>query len=150
VAKGKLDLGELDDKEEKKKHEAVDKEYKALLEKIMQALAEEVKDVRITHRLTDSPACLVSDANDMGANLERILKEAGQEIPSSKPILEINPEHPIVIRLKTGGDQLQLDEWSHILFDQAHLAEGGQLSDPAAYVRRLNKLLLELSGGKQL
>jgi len=147
VAKGELDLGELADKEEKTKQQEVDKEYKELVDKIRQVLAEQVKDVRVTHRLTDSPACLVSEASDMGANLERILKEAGQEIPSTKPILEINPEHPIVVRLKTGSDKLQLDEWSHILFDQAHLAEGGQLADPATYVRRLNKLLLELSEG---
>ena len=148
VAKGELDLGELADKEEKTKQQEVDKEYKELVDKIKQVLAEEVKDVRVTHRLTDSPACLVSEKNDMGANLERILKEAGQEIPSAKPILEINPQHPIVVRLKIGSDKLQLDEWSHILFDQAHLAEGGQLSDPAAYVKRLNKLLLELSDAK--
>ena len=148
VAKGELDLGELADKEEKTKQQEVDKEYRELVDKIKQVLAEEVKDVRVTHRLTDSPACLVSEKNDMGANLERILKEAGQEIPSAKPILEINPQHPIVVRLKIGSDKLQLDEWSHILFDQAHLAEGGQLSDPAAYVKRLNKLLLELSDAK--
>jgi len=148
VAKGELDLGELADKEEKTRQQEVDKEYKELVDKIKQVLAEQVKDVRVTHRLTDSPACLVSEASDMGANLERILKEAGQEIPSTRPILEINPEHPIVVRLKTGNDKLQLDEWSHILFDQAHLAEGGQLADPATYVRRLNKLLLELSEGK--
>jgi len=148
VAKGELDLGELADKEEKTRQQEVDKEYKKLVDKIKQVLAEQVKDVRVTHRLTDSPACLVSEASDMGANLERILKEAGQEIPSTRPILEINPEHPIVVRLKTGNDKLQLDEWSHILFDQAHLAEGGQLADPATYVRRLNKLLLELSEGK--
>jgi molecular chaperone HtpG len=145
VSKGALDLGELEGKEETKKHEESDKQFTSLVEKIQQALAEQVKEVRITHRLTDSPACLVSEEQDLGTNLERILKEAGQEVPKSKPILEINPEHPMVIRLNDKTDSSEIAEWGQILFDQAHLAEGGQLEDPAAYVKRLNKLLLELS-----
>jgi len=145
VSKGALDLGELEDKDDAKKHEESDKNFSALIERIQQALSGQVKEVRITHRLTDSPACLVSEEHDLGANLERILKEAGQEVPKSKPILEINPEHPMVIRLNGKTDSTEISEWGQILFDQAHLAEGGQLEDPAAYVKRLNKLLLELS-----
>jgi len=145
VSKGALDLGELEDKDDAKKHEESDKNFSALIERIQQALSGQVKEVRITHRLTDSPACLVSEEHDLGANLERILKEAGQEVPKSKPILEINPEHPMVIRLNDKTDSTEISEWGQILFDQAHLAEGGQLEDPAAYVKRLNKLLLELS-----
>ncbi|MGW8247025.1 MAG: molecular chaperone HtpG [Acidiferrobacterales bacterium] len=144
VSKGALDLGELEDKEEVKKQEETDKQFSSLVEKIQEALAEQVKAVRITHRLTDSPACLVSEEHDLGTNLERILKEAGQEVPKSKPILEINPEHPMVVRLNAKTDDTEIADWGQILFDQAHLAEGGQLEDPAAYVKRLNKLLLEL------
>jgi len=145
VSKGALDLGELEDKEESKKHGETDKQFSSLVEKIQDALGEQVKAVRITHRLTDSPACLVSEEQDLGTNLERILKEAGQEVPKSRPILEINPEHPMVIRLNDKTDSTEISDWGQILFDQAHLAEGGQLEDPAAYVKRLNKLLLELS-----
>jgi molecular chaperone HtpG len=144
VSKGALDLGELEDKEETKNQEETDKQFSSLVEKIQDALGEQVKAVRITHRLTDSPACLVSEEHDLGTNLERILKEAGQEIPNSKPILEINPGHPMVVRLNEKTDSTEIADWGQILFDQAHLAEGGQLEDPAAYVKRLNKLLLEL------
>ena len=144
VSKGALDLGELEDKEETKNQEETDKQFSSLVEKIQDALGEQVKAVRITHRLTDSPACLVSEEHDLGTNLERILKEAGQEIPNSKPILEINPGHPMVVRLNEKTDSSEITDWGQILFDQAHLAEGGQLEDPAAYVKRLNKLLLEL------
>jgi molecular chaperone HtpG len=103
-------------------------------------LEEQVKDVRVTFRLTESPACLVADTYDMGGNLERLLKSAGQKITHTKPILEINPYHPMVQRLKTGMDNFE--DWSHILFDQALLAEGGQLEDPATFVKRLNELLM--------
>ena len=144
VSKGALDLGDLEDKDESKKHGESDQQFSSLVEKIREALKEQVKEVRITHRLTDSPACLVSEEHDLGTNLERILKEAGQEVPKSKPILEINPEHPMVIRLNGKTDSAEINDWGQILFDQAHLAEGGQLEDPAAYVKRLNKLLLEL------
>ena len=144
VSKGALDLGDLEDKDESKKHGESDQQFSSLVEKIREALKEQVKEVRITHRLTDSPACLVSEEHDLGTNLERILKEAGQEVPKSKPILEINPEHPMVIRLNGKTDSTEINDWGQILFDQAHLAEGGQLEDPAAYVKRLNKLLLEL------
>ena len=103
-------------------------------------LSEQVKDVRVTFRLTESPACLVADTYDMGGNLERLLKSAGQKIQHAKPILEINPHHPMIQRLKS--EEENFTDWSHLLFDQALLAEGGQLEDPVAFVKRLNELLL--------
>ena len=144
VAKGALDLGKLEDKEEKQQQEKTAAEFKELIEKMKKALGDQVKDVRITHRLTNSPACLVADAYDIGANLERVLKAAGQKAPASKPILEINPEHPIVTRLKAEADAKRFEDWTRILHDQALLAEGGELEDPGSFVTRLNSLLLEL------
>jgi len=144
VTKGELNLGELEDEAEKEQHKQVEEDFKALVEQVKQTLGEKVKEVRITHRLTESPACLVSDQYDMGANLERILKSAGQQVAGSKPILELNPEHPIVARLQAEQAGERFDEWSNILFDQALLSEGGQLEDPAGFVHRLNRLLLEL------
>ena len=145
VAKGDLDLGELADEEEKKAQEETDKNFADLVERVKTALGDNVKDVRITHRLTDSPACLVVDDMDMSANLERMLKAAGQEVGGTKPIFEINPEHPMVMRLKDELDEDRFSDWSSILFDQALLAEGGQLEDPASYVKRLNTLLLQVA-----
>ena len=145
VAKGDLDLGELEDETEKKAQQETDKNFEDLVERVKTTLGDKVKDVRITHRLTDSPACLVADSNDMSANLERMLKAAGQEVGGSKPIFELNPEHPMVARLKDESDDTQFEDWSSILFDQALLAEGGQLEDPASYVKRLNELLLTLA-----
>jgi len=145
VAKGDLDLGELEDEAEKKAQEETDKNFEDLVERVKTSLGDKVKDVRITHRLTDSPACLVADDNDMSANLERMLKAAGQETTGSKPIFELNPEHPMVERLKAESDETQFTDWSSILFDQALLAEGGSLEDPASYVKRLNELLLTLT-----
>ena len=146
VAKGSLDLGDLEDETEKQAHEKEAGEFKDLTEKMKNVLGDEVKDVRVTFRLTESPACLVADAHDMGGNLERLLKSAGQKVNHVKPILEINPQHPMVRRLKT--EEAHFDDWSHILFDQALLAEGGQLDDPASFVKRLNDLMLltSLSG----
>jgi len=145
VAKGDLDLGELADEEEKKAQEETDKNFADLVARVKTALGDNVKDVRITHRLTDSPACLVVDDMDMSANLERMLKAAGQEVGGTKPIFEINPEHPMVMRLKDELDEDRFSDWSSILFDQALLAEGGQLEDPASYVKRLNTLLLQVA-----
>jgi len=146
VAKGDLDLGELEDEAEKKAQQETDKNFEDLVERVKTSLADKVKDVRITHRLTDSPACLVADDNDMSANLERMLKAAGQQTGAdTKPIFELNPEHPMVERLKAESDESQFSDWSSILFDQALLAEGGQLEDPASYVKRLNELLLTLT-----
>jgi molecular chaperone HtpG len=102
--------------------------------------------VRVTHRLTDSPACLVADEHGMTPHLERMLKAAGQPVPASRPVLEINPRHPIVERLEGESDAARFADWSHILFDQATLAEGGQIEDPAGFVRRLNALMLALAG----
>jgi len=141
VAKGDLNLGKLEDEAEKEQQKKVEDEYKSLIEKIQSTLGDSVKEVRVTHRLTDSPACLVSGVHDMSGNLERILKAAGQNTPANKPTLEINPEHKLVQRLKQESDDARFADWSHILFDQALLAEGGQLQDPAAFVRRVNSLL---------
>ncbi len=145
VGKGELDLGKLDSEEEKEAQEKVAEEFKPLLERVKTALAEQVADVRITHRLTDSPACVVVAEHDMGAQMRRILESAGQKVPDSKPIFELNPEHPLVKKLTQEVSEVRFNDLSHILFDQANLAEGAQLQDPAAYVQRLNKLLLELS-----
>ncbi|HFC53036.1 MAG TPA: molecular chaperone HtpG, partial [Gammaproteobacteria bacterium] len=144
IAKGELDLGDLEDEGEKKEQKKIAKEFKDLVKRVKKALGDRVKEVRLTHRLTDSPACLVSDLYDMGTHLERILKEAGQEVPSSKPILELNPEHPLVLKLREEKPGKRFDDWVEVLFDQALLAEGGQLDDPATFVARLNALLLEL------
>ena len=145
VAKGDLDLGELANEEEKKAQEETDKDFADLVERVKATLGDKVKDVRITHRLTDSPACLVVDDMDMSANLERMLKAAGQQVGGTKPIFEVNPEHPMVVRLKDESDDTRFEDWSSILFDQALLAEGGQLEDPASYVKRLNALLLTVA-----
>ena len=144
VAKGGLDLGQLEDEAEKKEQENVASEMKELTDKIKSSLAERVKEVRVTHRLTESPACLVADEHDMSANLARLLKSAGQKAPVAQPILEINPKHPVVLRLKT--EEKKFDDWVAVLFDQALLAEGGQLDDPASFVKRVNQLMLEMSG----
>ena len=144
VAKGELDLGKLEDESEKQEQEKASGEHKELVEKIQKALGDRVKEVRVTLRLTESPACLVADQHELGANLERLLKAAGQKVPSSKPILEINPRHPLVLRLAREADTQRFDDWSHVLFDQALLSEGGQLEDPAGFVKRLNQLLLVL------
>ena len=144
VAKGGLDLGKLEDEAEKKEAEAEAGELAPLLERMKNSLGERVKDVRITRRLTDSPACLVADEHDVSANLARMLKAAGQAAPASKPILEINPKHAVVLRLK--DEQQHFDDWAKVVFDQALLAEGGQLDDPAAFVKRINALMLEMSG----
>ena len=144
VAKGGLDLGKLEDAAEKQAQEEQAGAFKERVGKIQASLGDRVKEVRVTHRLTDSPACLVADEHEMGGNLARLLKAAGQKVPDSKPILEINPEHPVVQRLKY--EEKRFDDWSAVLFDQALLAEGGQLEDPAAFVRRVNALLLEMGG----
>ena len=144
VAKGELDLGKLADEEDKKEQEKDAGEYKDLVDKIKKALGDGVQDVRTTTRLTESPACLVSEQFGMGANLERLLKAAGQKVPSSKPILEINPRHPLLQRLKYEAEGQRFDDWCHVLFDQALLSEGGQLEDPASFVKRLNQLMLVL------
>ena len=145
VAKGGLDLGKLEDSAEKEEAEKAADEYKELIEKVKTTLGEKVKDVRVTHRLTDSPSCLVADEYDLGGNLQRILKAAGQQAPASKPILEVNPQHPAVQRLKY--EETRFDDWANLLLEQAILAEGGALDDPAGFVKRINDLMLALSLG---
>lgn len=140
VAKGGLDLGNLEDAAEKEEQQKESTEYQDVIDKMKEVLKDKVKEVRVTLRLTESPACLVADTYDMSGNLERLLKQAGQKVAHTKPILEINPHHPMLKRLKV--ESAHFDDWSHILFDQALLAEGGQPEDPAAFVKRLNALLL--------
>ena len=140
VARGGLDIG---DDAEKKEAEEKGKEFGELTSRIKTALGDRVKDVRVTMRLTESPACLVADEHDIGGNLARILREAGQKTPDAAPILEINPSHPIVLRLR--HEERRFEDWAALLFEQALLAEGGELEDPAGFVKRLNGLLLELS-----
>jgi molecular chaperone HtpG len=146
VAKGGLDVSKLGDEAAKPDEAAQAGDHKALVERIQHVLKDRASAVRVTHRLTDSPACLVADEHGMSTHLERMLKAAGQHVPASKPILEINPAHPIVERLNAEPDEARFADWSHILFDQATLAEGGQLDDPAAFVKRLNGLMLLMSG----
>jgi molecular chaperone HtpG len=141
IAKGDLDLGKLQDESEKEAQKKVEEDAKSLVERIKTTLGEAVKEVRVTHRLTDSPACLVAGEHDLSGNLARILKAAGQKAPDSKPILEINPSHRLVERLKAESDDAKFADYAHVLFDQALLAEGGQLEDPASFVKRMNSLI---------
>jgi molecular chaperone HtpG len=139
VAKGSVDLGKLEDETEKKQAEEVATAFKPTLDRLKEALKDRAKDVRVTTRLVDSPACLVAEEGDMSGHLARLLKQAGQGAPKAEPILEVNPEHALVKRLETSA---HFDDLANILFDQALLAEGGQLEDPASYVKRVNALLL--------
>lgn len=141
IAKGDLDLGKLESDTEKEIQKKIEEEAKSLVEKIKNTLAEQVKDVRVTHRLTDSPACLVSDAHDLSGNLARMLKAAGQNAPEAKPILEINPSHKLVKRLEGETAEAVFADLALVLFDQALLAEGGTLNDPASFVKRMNSLI---------
>ncbi len=141
IAKGDLDLGKLESDTEKEIQKKIEEETKTLVERIKQTLGNQVKDVRVTHRLTDSPACLVSDAQDLSGNLARILKAAGQSAPETKPILEINPTHKLVKRLESEAAEALFGDLAHVLFDQALLAEGGTLDDPASFVKRMNSLI---------
>ena len=144
VAKGDLDLGVLDAEEDKEAQEEVSKDFEAVLKQIKDVLADKVSDVRLSHRLTESPACLVADVYGMSLNMERIMKDAGQGMGMGmgrKPIFELNPTHPLVVRMKEEQDDNRFADLTHILFDQAILSEGGQLDDPAAFVHKLNGLL---------
>ena len=142
VAKGDLDLGAFEDEAEKKEKEKVADALKPLVERIKAALGDKVKEVRVTHRLVDSPACLVVDENELSGNLERMLKAAGQKVGATKPILEINPTHAVIERLKASADS-EFNDWASLLFDQSVLAEGGQLENPADFVKRMNALMLK-------
>jgi|TARA_B110000459_G_scaffold203877_1_gene262397 molecular chaperone HtpG len=145
VAKGELDLGDMEDMEEKEHQEETEKEFKGLVEKISKLLEENVAEVRMTHRLTESPACLVVSEDDMGMQMRRMLESAGQAVPDNKRIFELNPDHPLVQKLNDESDGDRFNDLARVLYDQAQLAEGSQLDEPATYVARLNKLLLELS-----
>jgi molecular chaperone HtpG len=144
VAKGELDLSKLQTEDEKKEEAKHAGEHRALVAKLKDALGGKVKDVRVSARLTQSPSCLVADEHDMGGNLARILKAVGQKGPEAKPILEINPSHPMVRRLEE--EKTRFADWGNLLFDQALLAEGGQLDDPAGFVRRMNELMIDMAG----
>ncbi len=145
IARGELDLGDLDNEEEKEKKEESEKEFKALVERIQEQLKERVKEVRLTHRLTDSPACLAIDDHDMGLQMRKIMEASGQALPESKPIFEINPQHPLVQRLDKEADEERFADLVSVMFGQAELAEGGQLDDPGEFSAHLNKLLLQLT-----
>ncbi|WP_339560318.1 molecular chaperone HtpG [Pseudomonas sp. EA_65y_Pfl1_P113] len=145
VARGDLDLGNLDSEEEKKEAEEVAKAKEGLVERIKASLGEAVSEVRVSHRLTDSPAILAIGEADLGMQMRQILEASGQKVPDSKPIFEFNPAHPLIGKLDAEQNEERFGDLSHILFDQAALAAGDSLKDPAAYVRRLNKLLVELS-----
>tara|TARA_B110000879_G_scaffold71703_1_gene100039 strand:- start:2920 stop:4848 length:1929 start_codon:yes stop_codon:yes gene_type:complete len=145
VGKGELNLGDLEGEDDKKEKEKLETENKDLIERVKKVLGEKIDSVRVTNRLTDSPACLVVGEDDMGAQMRRIMEQAGQAMPESKPILELNPEHSLVKKLDQESDEDRFTDLVDILFDQSTLAEGGQLDDPAAYVHRLNKLILDLS-----
>ncbi|MEE2766340.1 MAG: molecular chaperone HtpG, partial [Pseudomonadota bacterium] len=145
VAKGELDLGGLDDKESEEQQKKTNEDHKDLIERVKKILGDHVSDVRVTNRLTESAACLVTESYGMSLNMERIMKEAGQEMPGAgKPIFEINPEHALVLRLKQESENQRFEDLTRILFDQALLSEGGQLDDPAAFVHKLNALLQDL------
>ncbi|RMR98377.1 Chaperone protein HtpG [Pseudomonas coronafaciens pv. garcae] len=145
VARGDLDLGNLDSEEDKKAQEESAKDKEGLIERLKAALGESVSEVRVSHRLTDSPAILAIGEQDMGLQMRQILEASGQKVPDSKPIFEFNPAHPLIDKLDAEQSEERFGDLSHILFDQAALAAGDSLKDPAAYVRRLNKLLVELS-----
>ena len=145
VAKGELDLGELEDKDDKEKVEKAAEEHKHLIERVKTALGESVKEVRVSSRLTESPACLVVDHYDMSQNLARVLKQLGQDAPVPTPIIEVNLEHPLLKRMDAEVDEDRFGELAKLVFDQALLAEGGQLEDPAGFVHRLNRLMLDMS-----
>ncbi|MFC3032326.1 molecular chaperone HtpG [Pseudoalteromonas fenneropenaei] len=145
VTRGDLDLGKLDDEETKKAQEETEKEVAGLVERVKTVLGDKVKEVRFTHRLTDSPACVVTDDHDMSSQMQKLMESIGQSVPESKPVFELNPEHALVKHLNELQDEDKFAQWSEVLLDQAMLAERGSLKDPAGFVARLNKLMLELS-----
>jgi len=144
VARGELDIGAVQSDEEKQQRESLSKEHGALVERVKKALQERVSDVRVTNRLADSPACLVLGEHDLGTQMRRILEAAGQKVPVAKPVLEINVTHPLLQRIESTAEGAAFDDLTLLLFDQATLADGGQLAEPAAFVQRLNRLLLTM------
>lgn len=146
VTRGELDLGELEDEAEKEQQKQIESEFDSFITQVKEVLGDKVKEVRLTHRLTSSPACVVGDSHDMGSQMQQLLKAAGQAVPETKPIFEINPEHAIIKRLHREQDDVQFREWTDILFEQALLAESGHLEDPTGFVNKLNAMLLKLAG----
>ena len=144
ISRGSLDLGKLEDNEDKAEQEKTEKQFSSLITRIQKHLEQKVKQVRITHRLTESPACLVIDEHDMGTQMRRIMEAAGQSLPENKPIFELNPKHPLIIKLDGEIDETRFEDLVTVLFDQASLAEGRQLENPGDFTKRLNKLLMEL------
>ncbi len=145
ITRGDLDLGGMDDEESKKAHEESEKQVEGLIERVKTALGDKVKEVRFTHRLTDSPACVVADEHDMSSQMIKLMESVGQKVPETKPVFELNPEHQLVKHLNVEQDEDKFAQWAEVLLDQALLAERGSLKDPAGFVARLNKLMLELS-----
>ncbi len=145
VAKGALDLSKLETEEDKKEQEKVEAQAKNILEHIKKVLADKVEDVKVSHRLTTSPSCIVLGEHDMALYMQQLLKQAGHDMPSTKPTLEVNPTHPLLKRMEAETDDERFAEWSSVLLDQAILAEGGQLEDPAGFVNRLNRLMLAIA-----
>jgi molecular chaperone HtpG len=145
VAKGELDLGKFESEEDKKEQEKAEEKAGSVIKHLKEVLGEKVEDVRVSHRLTSSPSCIVLNEQDMALYMQNLMKQAGHEMPESKPVLEINPTHPLIERMEAETDDEQFSDWADILFDQALLAEGAQLEDPAGFVSKLNKLMLKMS-----
>lgn len=145
IAKGDLDLGTLQAEEEKEAAKKLEDEHKDFIKRVKEAIGDDISEVRVSHRLTDSPSCLVLGEHEMAAHMQRMFKQAGHDIPDNKPVLEINLQHPLVSQLEQEKDEQRFSDWSRILFEQAMLSEGGQLEDPAAYVKRMNGILLALA-----
>jgi molecular chaperone HtpG len=145
ITRGDLDLGELDDESSKKEQEASEKEVEGLIERVKTVLGDKVKEVRFTHRLTDSPACVVADDHDMSSQMQKLMEQMGQQAPETNPVFELNPEHQLIKHLNDVQDEANFAQWSEVLLDQALLAERGSLKDPAGFVARLNTLMLDLS-----
>ncbi len=145
VAKGELDLSKFESDEDKKEQEKVEEKASGIIKHLKEVLGEKVEDVRVSHRLTSSPSCIVLNDQDMALYMQTLMKQAGHDMPSNKPVLEINPTHPLIERMEAETDDEQFADWAAILFDQALLAEGAQLEDPAGFVSKLNKLMLKMS-----
>jgi len=145
VAKGELDLGKFDSDEDKKEQEKAEEQAGSVIKHLKEVLGDKVEDVRVSHRLTSSPSCIVLNEQDMALYMQNLMKQAGHDMPESKPVLEINPTHPLIERMEAETDDEQFSDWADILFDQALLAEGAQLEDPAGFVSKLNKLMLKMS-----
>jgi molecular chaperone HtpG len=148
ISRGALDLDKLADEQEKEELKKAGDEFKSLTERIKTVLGEKVKEVRVSNRLINSPSCLVADEHDIDPNLRRILKAAGRALPGGKPIFEVNPQHPILLRMQNEQDETRFHNWIQVLYDQAVLTEGETLEDPAEFVNRLNELLVSLAEGR--